>query len=99
MVFNIVLNFSNENKRQKLIKKLKSWGDVVTPFDCSVFVSVDNDEMNATDLYRELKKEIGLEQSDHVVVMRIDTYNERLDRNGWMPRSFWQWLKEQLVNS
>lgn len=47
---------------------------------------------DANNLYEEFRKYV--DENDSLFVVRID----QSDRQGWMPKSFWNWIKEKKEN-
>lgn len=68
-------------------ERIKSLGNFQHPMNNLWFVNSSN--YNADDIYEALKG--FLRERDHLLVMSAAN---GVDRQGWMPKSFWKWYRE-----
>lgn len=68
---------------------IKSLGDYQHPMDSLWFVSTEDPDLEG--IYHRLKACLHM-KGDHIFVLNIP-YGTK--RQGWMPRSFWKWLRAQ----
>lgn len=68
-------------------ERIKSLGNFQHPMNNLWFVNSSN--YNADDIYEALKG--FLRERDHLLVMSA---SNGVDRQGWMPKSFWKWYRE-----
>ena len=72
------------------IKQVAGAGNWQHPMESLwVVVASDFSPRDANSIYSEIRKYI--DENDSLFVMRLDP-NER---QGWMPKSFWAWIKEK----
>lgn len=62
--------------------------DLQHPLQSTWFVY--NPSGNSLEIYNKLKVCIG--ENDHFIVVNM---NNPADREGWMPKSFWKWIKSK----
>lgn len=80
----------NYNDLYDAIKQVAGDGYWQHPMESFWVVAVsDLSSRDADNLYVEFRKYI--DENDSLFVVRID----QGDRQGWMPRSFWTWIKEK----
>ena len=78
------------NELYDAIKNMAGEGNWQHPMESFWVVAMsDYNIRNSTTLYEEFRKYI--DDNDSLFVVRID----QGDRQGWMPRGFWTWLKEK----
>ena len=78
------------NELYDAIKQLAGVGNWQHPMESLwVVVVSDYSPRDANSIYGEIRKYI--DENDSLFVVRLDL-NER---QGWMPKSFWTWLKEK----
>lgn len=68
---------------------IKSFGDYQHPMEPLWFVRV-SDTIDADEISKKIKDHFH-SAHDHVFVMQVD---DSVPRQGWLPRSFWRWLKQ-----
>ncbi len=68
-------------------ERIKSLGNFQHPMNNLWFVNSIN--YNADDIYEALRG--FLRERDHLLVMSVAN---GADRQGWMPKSFWKWYRE-----
>lgn len=72
------------------IKNLAGEGNWQHPMESIWVIAVsDYSSKNAESVYSSLRKFI--DDNDSLFVTKIDNY----DHQGWMPKNFWDWLKEK----
>lgn len=71
----------------ELYNAIKSLGDWQHPMESVWLVAVDSQFVFANDLYDKVKETI--DENDSLFVVDITSQ----DRQGWMPKSLWEWLK------
>lgn len=71
----------------ELYDTLKSLGDWSHPLESVWAVKVENS--SAGEIYRAVRPK--LDDGDRLFVVEITG----ADRNGWLPKSFWTWLRQQ----
>lgn len=77
---------SENHDYTEMYEKIKEIGDWYHPLESLWFVVSDS---LATDIYHRLENVKG--DKDNILVMELQPKN----RQGWMPRSFWDWIKEK----
>lgn len=70
-----------------VIARIKSLGEAQHPMDTLWFVKTAKYD-SATDIYNNIRP--LLREKDHLFVIEI---SESKNRQGWLARTFWQWLK------
>ena len=75
----------------KVIAKETNWQHPMESF--WVVAVSDYSIWDANKIYEELRKHI--DANDSLFVVRIDG----AERQGWMPKNFWTWLKEKTEKS
>lgn len=73
----------------ELKEKIKLLGNFQHPTNSLWFVNTSNH--SADDIYEALK--MHLRERDHLFVMSVAS---NTDRQGWMPRSFWKWFRDNI---
>lgn len=68
-----------------VVEKIKQLGDYQHPLVPLWFVKT---ELNANEIYRAIKP--LLREKDRLFIMNIAKPD---DRQGWLSKNFWQWLK------
>lgn len=71
-----------------LKEAIKSYGDYQHPMETIWFIRV-NSSLDVDSLTRSLRPHIF--DNDHIFVMQV---NNTIPRQGWLPRSFWKWLRQ-----
>lgn len=69
-----------------LYDAIKAYGDWQHPME-SLWAVYTNE--NANTIYENLRSKI--DDNDNLLIVLMDTK----ERQGWLPRSFWQWVNEK----
>lgn len=72
-----------------LKEAIKSYGDYQHPMESLWFIRVRAD-VSVSDVAEDLRSHLHFD-SDHLYVMQVF---RDAPRQGWLPRSFWKWLKQ-----
>ena len=67
-------------------------GDWQKPLENVWFIKVKKGDMDANDIYTTLKYYINADK-DHLLVIEV---GNTADRQGWLSKSFWKWMKEEV---
>jgi len=71
-----------------LKEAIKSYGDYQHPMETVWFIRVD-DDISVNEVTERLRSHLHY-SNDHIFVMEVP---RDVPRQGWLPRSFWKWLK------
>lgn len=71
-----------------LKEAIKSYGDYQHPMESVWFIRVDGD-ISVNEVADRLRSHLHF-NNDHIFVMEVP---RGVSRQGWLPRSFWKWLK------
>jgi hypothetical protein len=78
------------NELYDAIKTLAGEGNWQHPMESFWVVAISNySYRDANSIYEEFRKYI--DENDSLFVVRID----QSERQGWMPKNFWTWMKEK----
>ena len=69
---------------------IKSYGDYQHPMETLWFVKVTGLVHNADSIAEKLRSYFH-STHDHIFVMEV---SDGVDRQGWLPKVFWKWLKQ-----
>lgn len=72
-----------------LKEAIKGYGDYQHPMETLWFIRVRS-SIGANDICTHLRNYLYFAH-DHIYVMRVP---RDIERQGWLPRSFWKWLKQ-----
>lgn len=73
-----------------LKEKIKAYGDYQHPMETLWFIRV-RDNISVNDVSENLRSH--LHNNDHIYVMSV---SQNVARQGWLPRTFWKWLKQYV---
>lgn len=65
-------------------------GDWQKPLENVWFVQIQDSSMSADAIYKELSEHLNKEK-DRILIIEISKSG---DKQGWLSRNFWKWLKE-----
>ena len=77
----------------ELKESIKALGDFQHPMESLWFVDSQIEDVNVV---VERLKGAFRSANDHIFVLKLS--DPSINRQGWMPRSFWGWLTEHLSN-
>ncbi len=73
-----------------LKEAIKAYGDYQHPIESMWFIRV-NSTIGVNEVSDNLRQHLHF-NSDHLYVMQV---TPNVPRQGWLPRSFWKWLRQQ----
>lgn len=75
----------------ELKESIKALGDFQHPMDSLWFVDSRTEDIN---IVAERLRSTLPSKNDHIFILRLN--DNTIQRQGWLPRSFWIWLKDHL---